>query len=205
MQWISKLTYAALMKTALIHKTSKQGIPAKYEALRDFMEGTFNIALGRERIFALEYFTGRLDGALPVQRGANPERVLKRIRSTAWDLLLLQLPEFMLVADMPEGVHLSFVATGDKALAGIAGACRIDAVMAWAPNVHVPLPVMSVDLSFLEPELGAETVQRIREMDSIWQKSRTLRMFTPQTHISFERLDQLINEIEQQVMAYCRS
>jgi len=72
MQWVSRLTYAALMKTALIRKTSKRGITGKYEELTDFMEDTFNIALGRERIFALEYFAGQFDGAVPVQRGLIP-------------------------------------------------------------------------------------------------------------------------------------
>lgn len=204
MQWVSRLTYAALMKTALIHKTSKRGITGKYEELRDFMEDTFNIALGRERIFALEYFTGRFDGAVPVQRGANSERALKHVRATARDLLLLQLPEFMLVADTAEGVYLSFIASADKALTKVARACRIDGVMAWAPKIHVPLPVVSVDLTHLKPELDAETIARIREMDSRWQKSRTSRMFTSETHISLERLDELIGNLEEQIVAYCK-
>jgi hypothetical protein len=204
MQWVSRLTYAALMKTALIHKTSKRGITGKYEELRDFMEDTFNIALGRERIFALEYFTGRFDGAIPVQRGANFERALKHVRATARDLLLLQLPEFMLVADTTEGVYLSFIASADKALTKVARACRIDGVMAWAPKIHVPLPVVSVDLTCLKPELDAETIARIREMDSSWQKSRTSRMHASETHISFERLDELIGQLEEEVVSYCK-
>jgi hypothetical protein len=205
-QWVSKLTYAALMKTALIHKTSPKGIPAKYTELMDFMEETFNVALGRERIFALEYFTGRFDDALPVQRGANVERTLNRVRATAWDLLLLQLPEFMLVQDMAEGVYLSFVASADRALIKVGRACRVDGVMAWAPKVHVPIPFLSWDLSFLKRDLGADTVSRIQEMDYIWQKSRTTRMFTSEeTHISFEQLDELIGRLEEQVIAYCRN
>jgi len=110
-----------------------------------------------------------------------------------------------LVADMASGVYLSFVASADKALIKVARACRIDGVMAWAPKVHVPIPLLSWDLSFLEEDLGAEIVRRIGEMDYVWQKSRTSRMFTSETHISFERLDELIGHLEEQVIAYCRN
>jgi hypothetical protein len=205
MEWTSKLGYAALLKAGLIHKTSKHGIVAKYEELRDFMENTFNVALGRERIFALEYFAGRFDDALPIQRGANPERALKRIFATAWDLQLLHLPEVMLVADMEEGVYLSFIASADKALIKIARACRIEAVMAWAPKVHVPLPLISFDMSFLKDDIGADVVDQIGKIDESWQKSRAARLFATETHITWEGLDELISHLEKEVANCCDS
>jgi len=78
--------------------------------------------------------------------------------------------------------------------------------MGWAPKVHVPIPLLSCDLSFLEEDLGADIVKQIGEMEHIWQKSRVSRMFTSEeTHISFERLDELIGHLEEQVVAYCRN
>jgi len=205
MEWTSKLGYAALMKAGLIHKTVKRGIIAKYVELRDFMENVFNVALGRERIFALEYFAGGFDEALPIQRGANPERVLNRIRATAWDLQLLQLPEAMLVADTEEGVYLSCIASADKALCKVARAYRVEAVMAWAPKIHVPIPVISCDLSVLSDDIGADVVDQISEMDASWGKSRAARLFAPETRISWNGLDELIGSLEKQVVGFCKS
>ncbi len=76
--------------------------------------------------------------------------------------------------------------------------------MAWAPKIHVPLPVVSVDLTCLKPELNAETIARIREIDFSWQKSRWSRMHASETHISFERLDELIGQLEEEVVSYCK-
>jgi len=205
MEWISKLTYAALLKTALIHKTTKQDVPAKYEELRTFMEETLNIALGVERMLALAYFAGRFDDFVPIQRGAVPGRALSRVRSAAWDLLLLQLPAFMLVADTSGAVYLAFICTSDKALGLVAGACRIEGVIGLAPKVNVPLPIMSTDLSILEGDLGSSVVNRIREIDTSWQKCRASRLFTIENRISFEGLEDLIRELEEEVMDFCSS
>ncbi len=113
------------MKTALIHKTSKRGITGKYEELRDFMEAHSTLLLA-EKGFS-PWSTLRGDSmALFLFSDPNFERALKHVRATARDLLLLQLPEFMLVADTAEGVYLSFIASADKALTKVARACRID-------------------------------------------------------------------------------
>lgn len=203
MEWVSKLAYAALLKTALIHKLSKRSVHAKYQQLQMFMEQTFNVALGVERLLALEYFAGKFDAFIPVQRGAGPNRVLDRLRAASWDLLLLQLPALLLVADMHQEVLLGYVCTGDKTLNLIAKACRIDGVVAFAPDVHVPLPVMTYDMSLLEDDLGCETVGRIQESDERWQKDRASRLFADEKHISFEELDSLISRLEDEVAGFC--
>jgi hypothetical protein len=203
MEWVGKLAYAALLKTALIHKLSKRSVHAKYEELQIFMEQTFNVALGVERLLALEYFAGKFDAFIPVQRGASPNRALDRLRAASWDLLLLHLPAFLLVADIHQEVLLGYVCTGDKTLNSIAKACRIDAVVAFAPDVHVPLPVMTYDISDLEDDLGRETVGRIRECDERWQKERASRLFADEKHISFEELDSLIPRLEDEVAEFC--
>lgn len=204
-EWIVKLTYAAIMKTALIHKSSRREVLGKYSELRDFMENTFNIALGRERIMAIEYFAGGFDDAIPVQYGASPERALARLRSTARDLLLLHLPEIMLVANVQDGVDVSSIATADRALARIAKASRINAVMAWAPNTRTPLPVLSTDFSPMKPYLGADVVEKIQELDASWQESRILRLTHPETHISVEQLDELIASLEREITNFCNA
>ena len=182
-EWISKLAYATLLKTALIHKASGRGVHAKYEELKMFMEEALNVALGVERLLALEYFAGKFDAFIPVQRGAGPTRVLDRLRAASWDLVLLHLPAFLLVADIRHKVLLGYVCTADKTLNLIAKACRIDGVVALAPDVHVPLPIMTYDLSALQDDLGRDTLERIRQSDERWQKERASRLFAAEKHI----------------------
>jgi hypothetical protein len=205
LEWRSKISYATLLKIALIHKASSRGIARKHEELRAFMENTFNIALGIERMLALNYFAGKFEDFIPVQKGANPERALRRIRAASWDLLLLELPAFLLVSGPTDSVTLGFPCTCDKALLTLAQACSIEAVMAWVPRADKPLPVMGYDFSSLREQIGQEVVDRIMKSDSEWQSSRRQRNLHAEKHISFESLQQLIGDLEQQATAYCKS
>jgi hypothetical protein len=205
LEWKSKISYAGLLKIALIHRTSRRSLAKKYEELRTFMEETFNIALGVERMLALHYFSGQFQEFLPIQKGANSKRALKRVRAASWDFLLLDLPSFMLVQDPSDGISLGFPCTSDKALISIGNACSIQAVMSWAPKANKPLPVFGYDLKPLEVVIGVETMHKIRESDYEWMKSRWSRNLESEKHISFESLEELIRELEQQVVAYCKA
>jgi hypothetical protein len=205
LEWRSKISYASLLKIALIHRSSSRGVVKKYEELRAFMEVTFNIAIGIERMLALHYFSGQFQNFIPIQKGANSERALKRVRAAAWDFLLLELPSFMLVQDPSDGICFGFPCTGDRALSSIGRACSIQAVMGFTPKANKPLPVLGYDLSILERDIGVDVVRRITDADFEWQCSRRERDLESETHISFEGLEELIEELEQQVIAYCKT
>jgi hypothetical protein len=205
LEWRSKISYAALLKIALIHRTSRRGVRQKYEELRAFMEETFNIALGIERMLALHYFSGQFQDFIPIQKGANSERALKRVRAASWDFLLLDLPSFMLVQDPSDGICFGFPCTSDRALISIGNACSIQAVMCWAPKANKPLPVFGYDLAPLEAVIGIDVMRRIRESDFEWTNSRWSRNLESEKHISFESLEELIGDLEQQVVAYCKA
>jgi len=205
LKWRSKISYATLLKIALIHRTSGRGIASKHEELRAFMEKTFNIALGIERMLALPYFAGQFQDFIPIQKSANAERALRRVRAASWDLLLLDLPAFLLVRGPTDGITLGFPCTCDKALLSVASACSIEAVMALAPKADRPVPMMGYDLSALKREIGADIVDRIAASDFEWQKARRERNLDDEKHISFESLEKLIEELERDVIAYCKS
>jgi len=205
LEWRSKISYASLLKIALIHRTSARDVARKYEELRVFMEKTFNIALGIERMLALHYFCGHFQNFIPVQKGANPDRIFKRACAAAWDLLLIDLPAYLLVLDPSDGITLGFPCTSDRALCSIGHACSLEMVMAWRPREDRPLPVVGYDLCTLEKDLGKEVMNRIKMGDFEWQKSRRQRDLHSEKHISFESLEELTKELEQQVAAYCKS
>lgn len=203
LEWRSKMSYATLLKIALIHKTSSRGIARKHEELRAFMEETFNIALGIERMLALSYFAGQFQDFIPIQKSANAERALRRVRAASWDLLLLDLPAFLLVRGPTDGITLGFPCTCDRALLSVAQSCSIEAVIAWAPKADRPVPVIGYDFSMLKREIGADLLERIAVSDLEWQKARRQRNLDDEKHISFESLEKLIEDLEQQVIGFC--
>lgn len=89
---LSRLIYATLLKIGLIHRSSRRSISAKYNEMLAFMQDVLDVAAGPERMLALGYFAGQFDQFIPLQRGAKADRLLKRLRASAWDLLLLRLP-----------------------------------------------------------------------------------------------------------------
>ncbi len=204
-QWICNLTYAALLKTALIHKKLKVDIVGKYEKLLFFMEETFNIALGIERILSLGYFAGMHDGFIPVQRGSNSTRTLARCRAAAWDLLLLQLPPWLLLTEIEGAIPVAFVSSSDKVVTQLARTCRFDAVLGMAPKLDSPLPMMSVDLPALGLPLDRQTLDRIRDLDREWAVSRSGRLHKHEKRIGEIELDRLIKELEGEVTEFCNS
>jgi hypothetical protein len=109
------------------------------------------------------------------------------------------------VSGPTDSVTLGFPCTSDRTLLSLAQACSIEAVMSWAPKVGKPLPVMGYDLSSLKEEIGQDVVDRIMDSDFEWQKSRRQRNLHTEEHISFESLQQLIGDLEQQVITYCKS
>jgi len=205
LQWRSKMSYATLLKIAMIHRTCARNVARKHEELRMFMEKKFNVALGIERMLALEYFAGHFQNFIPIQKGANPDRIFKRVRAAAWDLLLLDLPAYLLVIDNTDGISLGFPCTSDRALCSIGRVCSIEMVMAWAPREDRPVPVMGYDFRALERDIGTDLAQRIRESDQEWQEARRRRDLHSEKHISFEELEALIRDLECEVTAYCES
>ncbi len=205
MDGLSRLLYAGLLKIGLIHKKNRRGVAAKYEELRFFMQEELGIALGMERMLALGYFAGQFDSFIPLQRGANSDRLLKRLRAAAWDLLLLQLPARLLVTNIEDEVVLGYVCTSDRALTQIAQACKIEAVMGLTPDVDLPMPYISYDLSTLQAKVGPEVIASITTRDTKWQLSRVPNLTEWSKHISFENLLKLIAELEAEVRELCEA
>ncbi len=202
---LSRLIYASLLKVGLIHKRSRRGVAAKYEELRLFMQQTLDIAMGAERMLALGYFAGQYDEFIPIQRGANPDRLLKRLRAATWDMLLPRLPAEMLVSSIEDGVVLGYVCTSDRTLRQLAEGCKIEAVMGVAPKAHQPLPFMSYDLSALKQILGAEAIAEITKRDAEWQRSRLPRLTESAERISYDDLLTVIADLEAEVLQFCAS
>jgi len=201
---LSRLIYASLLKTAVIHRSSRRPIHQKYEELLRFFGESLDIAMGIERVVALIFFCGQFDSFIPIQSGSRSGRVLERLRATAWDLVLLRLPTRMLVADDNE-VTLGYVTTSDRALRQAADACQIEAVVGLEPKRTVPLVFLRYDFALLGERLGRDTVNELRVIDEDFQRRRVGRLGDTDERISWDTLIGLTELLESDVARLCGS
>jgi hypothetical protein len=113
-----KVLYLIILKAALIHRTFRGDFEAKLRKLYEFVYEIFGVLFSRELGVASFYFSGKLDKFIPLQKNANAQDTIKRMKSTAWDMYLLRLPELMLChEDAP--IPLAMICTGDKGVQAV--------------------------------------------------------------------------------------
>ena len=203
-----RLSYAGLLKMALLNKTNSLSASRKYSEFVRFMGETLNIALGVERLLAVGVFAGEFAGFVPLEKGAKAERTLKRMRAAAWDLLLLRLPAHLLgcsgVGSHKE-IALGYVSTSDRVLGTLGRSMAIESVLATDPGNHRCLPIISYDFSILQSKIGKERLKPIFDVDTDWQRSRLSRIHTAEDRISYDGLNEVIASLEAEVSNLCQS
>lgn len=135
-----KVLYLILLKAALIHRTFQGDFEAKLRKLYEFVYEIFGVLFSRELGVASFYFSGELDKFIPLQKNANAENTIKRMKSTAWDMYLLRLPELMLCHENAP-VPLAMICTGDKGVQAIGRRFRIRRLFT---TQEVPFPELEI-------------------------------------------------------------
>ena len=202
-QFSKDLGYATLLKMAVIHKGSNKSIEEKFFELQKFMESTTKVAMGSERLLSLGYFAGRFDNFIPLQRGANPDRTLKRIRAASWDLLLLRLPAELLARTGTNGICLSYVCTVDKTLTEIAKGYALQMIVSGSTPNSGFFPILSYDYSFLKSYIANDTIEKVLEQDREWQRRRMLTYGELKHPISDDVRFKIIAGLENEVRQLC--
>jgi|GEM_PF-4726583 len=119
-----KVLYLIILKAALIHRTFQGDFEAKLRKLYEFVYEIFGVLFSRELGVASFYFSGELDKFIPLQKNANAENTLKRMKATAWDMYLLRLPELMLCHENAP-IPLAMICTGDKGVQAVGRRIRV--------------------------------------------------------------------------------
>ncbi len=136
------LSYASLLKIALVQRQMRGDILTKYRAVREFMEHSLGIVPGEERTLALCYFARpqRYQRFIhPLQPGMRFAKFCNDLRASAWDLFLVRLPEQILGMSTPgSGVVsrsccLSYVCTAEHALRDIMSSRSIETLYQFEP------------------------------------------------------------------------
>lgn len=188
-----KVLYLIILKAALIHRTFSGDFEAKLRKLYEFVYEIFGVLFSRELGVASFYFSGELDKFIPLQKNANAENTIKRMKSTAWDMYLLRLPELMLChEDAP--VPLAMICTGDKGVQAVGKKFRVRRLFT---SQGTPFPELEIRFdgnrdNELSIDLFKEFAQNRKEKRSNFDVNDVLK-----------RIDGPITELEGQIKDFC--
>ena len=135
---MTELTQIALIKMVLIHKYEQPQSSAikKYNELVRFLRVDVGIMLARESHIGLHYFCDLAGKLLGIQSNTSIERALSIIKSTAWDIFLLRMPE-ALFSENPDELCIAYIATHEKSLQNLANLFTIESIKS-TPSGFVP-------------------------------------------------------------------
>jgi len=154
-----KVMYLVILKAALIQQTRNSSLQHKLKELYEFIYAIFGVLFSRELSIAAFYFSGKLDKFIPLQRGANFDTTINKLRSTAWDLYMLRLPEVLLSMEEPP-VSLAAICTGDKSVQYIGSKFRIRKLFIRQGISTPELEINFTDIGDLASKNGALVVSQ---------------------------------------------
>ncbi|MBE0669252.1 MAG: hypothetical protein IH588_01580 [Anaerolineales bacterium] len=188
-----KVLYLIILKAALIHRTFRGDFEAKLRKLYEFVYEIFGVLFSRELGVASFYFSGELDKFIPLQKNANAQDTIKRIKSTAWDMYLLRLPELMLChEDAP--IPLAMICTGDKGVQSVGRKFRVRKLFTAQ---GVPFPELEIRF---DGERNNELRSKLFEEFSRNRKEKRRDLDVDQV---LNGLDMQIELLENEIFEFC--
>jgi len=194
-----KIMYLIILKAALIQKTSRSNLTAKTQILYEFIYSIFGVLFSEELFIATHYFSGKLDKFIPLQKGANFDSALMKLKATAWDLYLLRLPALFLSYEDPP-FPLAVICTGDRSLQHIGRKIRIRKLYTIQ---GAPFPELEMDYSDLSGSSKEESP--ILKLFNEFQKNRQAKRRSLDTESVLNRIDDVILDLEAHIREFCRT
>jgi hypothetical protein len=192
--------YTLLLKMALIHKTSNKSIVAKMEALYEFTFTNFGLLFGEEMGIAAHYFAGKLDKLIPLQKGAEFENMISRLRSATWDIYLLRFPPLLLGKHEPP-LPFCKICTGDKQLAYIG---RKFSIYKLFSNKDSFYPALATDYSDLHLKYPEATMQKFYDLHQRFEERRMTRGAKDVVLADDQKINELKLALEEEVRFFCK-
>ncbi len=207
------LSYAALLKIALMRVAGPEPLAERFNELGDYMASHLGAVLGMERFAAVLHWAAPERFAKmipPLQKGLSTKKFFGKLESTAWDLYLGRMPEQLgrfvspIGSDGVEAVcDLYYIATGEDSLAELIRHRSIELLVQHADSEKSGKVVGHLSTPFedyMSPDELADFANRTGEHDRHLMATASQR-----TSISGPALDGLISDLESQVVATCRS
>jgi hypothetical protein len=204
--------YASLLMIALTECQTTWSIREKFRKIQDFMADTLGIVLANELFVALLCFThqDRYHRFIPrIQRGMNFTEFCRKLRASAWDLVLLRLPWLNLGLTILESRVinfsgcLSYICTTEHALRDIMSFQTLHIVFQLEDGKQWTRPLISYDLSTIQEIIGRDTMNEIILDDRHWTRKMMLSIAERKV-LSPEKIALVVDALERGVSTYCK-
>jgi hypothetical protein len=157
--------------------------------------------MGHESHLAVYYFADKVHRLLPVQRGTSFENARACLMRTAWDILLLRLPEVLLSPDELPLMNLPYICSAEQELAQFGRFFTIESIGIRTDDRTIIGPLLSMDLSLLQEKLGREPVRTL--IDAAHRRLAHRKNSTPGIECApGEHLERIEADLEAQLVEF---
>ena len=189
-----KVSYAALIKIGLLQH-EKCDAETKFEKLSRFFHEELGIYPAREAVVGCLHFAGKAKKFTSIEKGAK--NIGQKLLGSAWDLLLLRLPESIIQNEAPDPTSVYYVCTADKTLAFLGGMFIIRRVSSLkSGNGHIPSAV-DIRYDLLNTEVGDQLTNKfVNSYIEIMRKSES------RVPVSLEKISAIVSSLEQEMQSF---
>jgi hypothetical protein len=201
---LTKVSYVCLLKMVLIHfmnpSINEKNILSKNQEFEKFLTSELNILLAREVNLALYYFSNFAGKFVNVQPNMSYAKAVKNLKATAWDLLLLRLPEFLLTpSNLPE-INTAYIVSSEEKLLSVGDMFNLESIF-YSDLKSKSSPKLSFNAEVFESVISQD------KLDSLFSDREQLSLNRLQENlaapISEQKLDWLIENLENQLKYLC--
>jgi len=197
-----ELTYACLLKMTLINYRHKKQVNRKNDEFKEFLFKELGALLAWELNLATHYFSGFTGKLINPDPNMSVEKAKKNLWSTAWDVLLLKIPQMLLNANYLPEVTLAYVATSEEKLMKVGDLITLESQYCRSDSFSPMIPTISFNLKDHQDKYGRD---KINELIKANNKMAIERIFEEKGRIiSPAGLKCLIQDLEVQLSFLCR-
>ena len=147
----------ALLKAGIINCERKRP-QEKMLRFMEFLNNNLGCLLSREAIIAALHFRGKAGSLIPITPGTKVD-VRKRIMASAWDVMLLRMPEFFLANGDQQETTVGYVCTSDSALQQVGSMFTLLRVRCFADEQFTIYPEFVFHHDVLVRLLGSDITE----------------------------------------------
>lgn len=197
-----RVSYICLLKMTLIHKQRQGCFVDKFEEYQTFVDMQISRNLGYENHLAVYYFANLIGGLMRIQPGMPLKDAKRILWSTAWDLFLLRVPEFLLQPGKLPRVNLGYVCSADRRLADLGELFTILRLIVRADSNEIIGPLLAMDSRKLEQKVGPDAIRAVETIKArSWPDFRSARPPPPKQ----DRVLAVVQDLEMQLSNLCRN
>jgi hypothetical protein len=192
-----QLVYMALLKAGIINCERR---PSQQKMLRymEFLHNDLGCLLSREAIIAALHFRSKAGNLIPITPGMKSD-FKKKIMASAWDVMLLRMPEFFMANGDQQETTVGYVYTADSALQQVGSAFTLPRVPSFSDEQFTIYPEFFFYEDVLVRLLGSDLTQVISQsydLNGIAAQQRTIP--------DKGALEQLQGSLEEEAVAICQ-